>query len=154
MAKKKSSRRKTTKKTAGAAGAGGSPASLGRATTEDLQRELQRRQRSASRLIAKRDKLAGQLAELDAELASLGLESGMGVTARGTVRRRPRNESNLADALVAELTGKEMSVTEAAESVVASGYKTSSANFRTIVNQTLLKDKRFKKVSRGRYTAK
>lgn len=151
MAKKKTRKKRGASKAPAAAPRG---ATLGRASTEDLQRELQRRQRSASRLISKREKLAAQLAELDAELASLGLDAGHGVTARGTVRRRPRNDSSLADALLEQLQGKEMSVTEVAESVVAAGYKTSSANFRTIVNQTLLKDSRFKKVSRGRYTAK
>jgi hypothetical protein len=38
--------------------------------------------------------------------------------------------------------------------VLASGYVTTSPNFRTIVNQTFIKNRsRFKKVSRGRYTA-
>ena len=31
-------------------------------------------------------------------------------------------------------------------------YRTSAANFHTIINQTLLKDARFKKARRGQYT--
>ncbi|MEM9082824.1 MAG: hypothetical protein AAGB34_04445 [Planctomycetota bacterium] len=46
-----------------------------------------------------------------------------------------------------------MSVTDAAHAVQQAGYATTSDNFRTIVNQTLLKDKRFKRVARGQYTA-
>ena len=48
---------------------------------------------------------------------------------------------------------KEMSVTEAADAVRANGYITTSPNFRTIVNQALIRDARFKRVGRGLYTA-
>lgn len=62
---------------------------------------------------------------------------------------------SLVDALQKELTGKTMGVSEVAESVQASGYQTTSANFRTIVNQALITNPRiFRKVSRGQYTAK
>lgn len=60
---------------------------------------------------------------------------------------------NLVEALVKVLTGRTMSVTEVTQAVQDAGYQTSSANFRTIVNQTLIKSKAFKKVSRGKYTA-
>jgi hypothetical protein len=37
---------------------------------------------------------------------------------------------------------------------VTAGYRANAANFRVIVNQTLLKNKSiFKKLGRGRYTA-
>jgi hypothetical protein len=81
-----------------------------------------------------------------------GVIGGRGVLPPG--RRRPRNTSNLADALVDVLTGTEMSVTEVAQAVQDAGYMTTSPNFRTIVNQTLIKDNRIKKISRGIYTAK
>lgn len=71
-----------------------------------------------------------------------------------TGRKRPRNEQNLADALADLLSNKTLSVTEASEQVQSAGYRTTSPNFRTIVNQTLLKDPRFKRVGRGRYTSK
>jgi len=53
-----------------------------------------------------------------------------------------------------EVDGKTMGVSEAADAVQRAGYKTSAANFRTIVNQTMLKSPKIKKVSRGQYTAK
>jgi hypothetical protein len=46
-----------------------------------------------------------------------------------------------------------MSVTQATQKVQDAGYKTTAANFRTIVNQTLIRDNRFKRVSRGQYTS-
>ncbi len=65
--------------------------------------------------------------------------------------------------MAATLKGKTLSVTELAEAVqkehpgklmAYNCYKTTSPNFRTIVNQALLKDDRFKRVSRGMYTVK
>jgi hypothetical protein len=45
-------------------------------------------------------------------------------------------------------------VTQVAAAVQKAGYKTFAANFRTIVNQTLIKNRKiFKKISRGQYTA-
>jgi hypothetical protein len=47
-----------------------------------------------------------------------------------------------------------MNVGDIAERAKASGYKSNSANFRGIVNQTLIKDKRFVSASRGMYKVK
>ncbi|MEO1129607.1 MAG: hypothetical protein AAFX05_07870 [Planctomycetota bacterium] len=77
----------------------------------------------------------------------------LGGPSRGS-RKRPRNEQNLADALVDVLKHKTLGVTEAAAVVEEAGYQTTTPNSRTIVNQTLLKDKRFKRVARGQYTAR
>ena len=53
------------------------------------------------------------------------------------------------------ISGRTLSVSELAEAVQSAGYKTSSANFRTIVNQALLANpKAFKKIARGQYTAR
>jgi hypothetical protein len=53
------------------------------------------------------------------------------------------------------LSGNSLSVSDVAEAVQKAGYKTSSPNFRTIVNQALLANKNlFRKVERGVYTAK
>ena len=112
-----------------------------------LQSEIKRREKHAGSLQKRREKLVKQLAEIDAEIASIG---GLGGGGGG---RRPRNESNLPEALVQVLTGKTMSVTEAADAVQKAGYITTSPNFRTIVNQALIRDKRFKRVGRGQYTA-
>jgi hypothetical protein len=47
-----------------------------------------------------------------------------------------------------------MSVDEAMQAVLAAGYQSTSSSFRKIVNLTLARSSRFKRVERGRYTAK
>jgi hypothetical protein len=75
--------------------------------------------------------------------------------AKKTAGRRPRNTASLVESLQKLLTNKTMTVTEMADAVQKAGYKTSSPNFRTIVNQTLINNKKaFKRVARGQYTAK
>ena len=44
-----------------------------------------------------------------------------------------------------------MKVADITAAILATGYKTRSANFRGIVNQTLIKDKRFVSAGRGLY---
>ena len=135
----------------------------------DLHAELRRRQSGAKPLIKKRETLAGRLAAIDSELATLGISVSEGSSGRGgrvsmgmgtgtgnagAGRKRPVNELNLVDSLAKILKGKTMGVSESAEAVQKAGYKTSAANFRTIVNQTLIKHKTiFKKVERGLYSA-
>lgn len=118
----------------------------------DLQRELRSRERSRARrsetLMRKRASLVKKVRAIDDELADLG------VAGRSGARVRPRNESKLADALVQLLTGKTLNVTKIAEAVQQAGYRTTSPNFRTIVNQTLINDKRIKRVGHGEYTAR
>ncbi len=112
-----------------------------------LQAELRRRQRGVGALIRRREKLAAKLATLDAQIRSLGGTAG-------GVRVRPHNDMNLVESLQKVLSGKTMGVTEVAEAVRKAGYNTNAANFRTIVNQALIKHKnKFKKVDRGLYTA-
>jgi len=116
----------------------------------ELQAELQRREKGIRKLEKKRERLLEELAGIDVELASVGA-----LSASGGVRRRPRNDMNLVDSLAKVLKSKTLSVTEATEAVQKAGYLTTAANFRTIVNQALIREtKVFKKVSRGQYTAK
>lgn len=120
----------------------------------ELQAEIRRRQKGVSSLQKRRDKLAAQLAELDAQLMALGTNpDGMHGIMGVPGRRRPRNDSSLADALVDLLKDQTLSVTEAAIEVQKAGYRTTSPNFRTIVNQTLLREDRIKRVGRGLYTS-
>jgi len=145
--------------------------SLRNASAGELQAELQRRSRDLAALESKRDALLGQVGSIDAEIAAingaLGVSSvgrrpvgrprGAGSVnrvTRGGGGRRPRNESSLEVALAATLKGATMGVSEVAEAVQKAGYKTTSPNFRTIVNQTLLKSSLIKKIGRGQYTAK
>lgn len=138
-------------------------------STGDLRAELARREGDLAR---ERARLASELARIDEEMGGVrrgpgrprGRRAGRpgrppGKRGPGRPRgsrsgRRARNESNLVDSLKALLTGKTMSVTDATAKVQESGYKTTSPNFRTIVNQALLKAKNFRRVSRGQYTAK
>lgn len=138
---------------------------------EELQRELERRSSQVDELVAEREQVLARLAELDAEISSFGgpgrrgrprKTSGRKVVRTGRVaakshgmagRKRPKNDMSLAEALGKLLKNKTMGVTEITSAVQKAGYKTNAENFRTIVNQTLIKDARFKKVSRGQYTA-
>lgn len=118
-------------------------------TIRELHAEIRKRERMAGGLLKKRQKLATRLAQLDEQIRRQGLSTpgaGGGV--------RPKNDMNLVEALSKVLKSKTMSVTDAAEAVQRAGYKTSAANFRTIVNQALIKNtKIFKKIERGQYTA-
>jgi hypothetical protein len=126
----------------------------------DIHRELKKRAHKAKVLAHRRDALLAKAAKLDAQIRSYGGtastsgRSFAGLTARGTPRKRPQNTTGLAEALVNTLKGKTMGVTEVANAVQQNGYKTSAENFRTIVNQALIKHRKlFKKIARGKYTA-
>lgn len=124
-----------------------SSGSLSSLPISQLQAELRRRQRGVGTLIRRRDKLMAKLAALNEQIAAAG-------GSVGGLRVRPQNSMNLVDALCKVLHGKTMGVTEVAEAVRKAGYNTNAANFRTIVNQALIKHKnKFKKVDRGQYTA-
>jgi hypothetical protein len=134
---------------------------LSKVSTNDLHTELMRRVKQRESLLRKRERVAAQLAEIDGELESFGVDTGALTRGRGRGRvpgggrKRPRNEMNLVDALEKTLKGKQLGVTELAELVQKHGYKTTSPNFRTIVNQALINNTdRFKRVSRGLYTTK
>ncbi len=116
----------------------------------ELVAEVRRREKQVSRLQSRRERLIEELAQIDAEL------SGSAGVARGGGRRggpRANNKMTLEDALVNVLQGRTMGVSEAADAVRSAGYHSSAANFRTMVNQTLLRSERIKKVARGQYTA-
>ncbi len=148
---------------------------LSRISTLDLRRELDRRQSQLGKLMAQREKIAAELAQLDAELEAFGPVTARrgpgrprgsknkrktGKRGRKTRRKnrgavtRSENSMTLTESLQKVLKGKTMGVTEVAAAVQKAGYKTNAENFRTIVNQTLIKNpKMFKKVARGQYTA-
>lgn len=136
-----------------------SPRALRSLSISDLQAELRRRQSASRPLARRRERLAQKLAAIDAELARLGVSTsggGSGLTGRrGPRGPRVKNSLSLVESLKKVMTGKVLSVGEAADAVLALGYRTNSANFRTVVNQTLLVNKgSFKSPERGRYTAK
>jgi hypothetical protein len=172
-ARRKAARKTATKRTAAKSSTRGS--SLRRVSTSDLQSELQRRSRDLVKLEAKRDAFLAEAETISAEIsvinAALGAASGGTVsrgraarkapaagrarrTAAGGIRKRPRNAASLEVSLSKVLQGKTMGVTEVANAVQKAGYKTTSPNFRTIVNQTLIRSALIKKIGRGAYTAK
>lgn len=155
----------------------GRPSALARLSTADLRHELERRRGSLQELIRQRDALSAELQELESafggSMAStngrrpVGRPRGSGGRRRGRPpgsgsgggkgRRGPRgrNATNLVDALRGVLAGTTQSVREVADAVQKAGYRTKSANFRTIVNQALLANsKLFRKVARGQYTVR
>jgi hypothetical protein len=123
---------------------------VGGLSVADLRRELQRRERSVGALMRRREKALEKVKTLDAQIADLGGSANGGLR----VRKRPRNEANLVESLRKVLDGKTMSVTDVSEAVQKAGYQTTSPSFRTIVNQTLINSGKFKRVERGKYTAK
>ena len=136
--------------------------SLGTITTSDLAKEMLKRQQKVQGLKGKREKILADLHALDDLIRSEGgslrgssLHSFSAAESPAHGRKRFLNKSNLVDALAATLKGRELGVTEIAYAVVKDGYKTTAANFRTIVNQTLIRfPDRFKKARRGVYTSK
>ncbi|MBL0871062.1 MAG: hypothetical protein IBJ18_10850 [Phycisphaerales bacterium] len=132
--------------------------SLANLSVEEIQRELKRRQRGATKLHRKREKLLQKVAELEKQILAAGgsLGGSGGGRGPGGGRKRAKNDSTLVEALAKVLKGKTMGVTEVASAVREAGYISNSPSFRTIVNQALINPKNkslFKKVARGQYTA-
>ncbi len=127
--------------------------SLSGLTISQMLAEIKRRQRAVKKLTQKRDRLLAAARALDAEIQRYGGEiSGASLAAGG---QRARNKLTLPEAMLkAMATDRPMSVAEIAAAVEKVGYVSVSKTFRTIIYQTLGKDKRFKKVARGRYVIK
>jgi len=127
---------------------------IAKVSTSDLQAELQRRRRQLPRLAKRRAKLLDQLKEVDAQIADLGGAAGKAPRA-GVGRKRPKNAKPLAEVMLKVMSkSKAMGVSDIAAAVKKAGYKSNAANFTSIVNQALIKDKRFKQASRGKYLLK
>ena len=89
--------------------------------------------------------IGGTLAELDDLIGCAEQGHHIG-------RRRARNDISLGDALAGAMEVRAVvSPAEAAELVRSNGYKTNARNFAMMVSNTLAKDKRFKRISRGQY---
>ena len=144
----------------------GRPGPLARLSTAQLSQELERRRGMLDDLVRQRDTINAELQELEAAFGPAAGSSPNGRRRRGRKPGRPtahqgrrgpraRNSTNLVGALQGVLNGKTMKVTDIADAVQKAGYKTNSSNFRVIVNQALLANRKaFKKVARGEYTAR
>jgi hypothetical protein len=130
------------------------PASGTNLTIAELERVLRLRKSEFAKLQLKRAALQRKLDSLEREIERLGGTSNGG--SRRVAGARPRNERNLPDTIEVVLrnAGKPLKVAEITDGVLAAGYRSGSANFRGIINQALVKDKRFGQAGRGVYGLK
>jgi septal ring factor EnvC (AmiA/AmiB activator) len=124
-----------------------------------LERILDDRRTEVSRLERQRAELARKLEGLDRQIGKLngGLRGMRGRLRGAGGGGRARNERSLVETLEAVMrsNGKPMRVGDIVEAVTATGYRSNSANFRGIINQTLIKErKRFGQADRGVYELK
>jgi hypothetical protein len=115
---------------------------------DQLENLLNNRRGELQKLQKHRNRLMRQLDQVDNRIRSLGGRGGPG--------RRARNQHSLTAMMENALkaAGKPLGVGEIAEAVQRKGYHSNSANFRAIVNQSLIKDKRFAQAGRGVYQLK
>jgi hypothetical protein len=132
-------------------------AKLAKVSVEDLKKEIGRRQRKLPTLIAVRDALNCQIAELE----GLGAVKPVAVARRRKAGRkkaarraiRPARAGSLSSALTEALASNgKLSVAQATAAVQMAGYKSKSKNFQTIVGMTLSQGTQFRRVGRGVYT--
>ena len=122
-----------------------------------LERILQDRRSDLNRLERQRSELQRKLDGVDRLITKLN-GSMRGRRGGGGPGSRARNEHSLVEVIETVMRGnhgKPMRVGEIVEAVQAGGYRSNSANFRGIVNQTLIKErKRFNSADRGVYQLK
>jgi hypothetical protein len=128
-----------------------------------LESILQSRLAELQQLTKEHSKLSGQLAEIEKKIAALGGRAkGRGrisgfTNGFGGGGVRMKNEKSLVETLdqVLGAASEPMKVGDIVEAVLKAGYHTTSDNFRGIVNQTLIKERRhFVSAGRGLYAAK
>ena len=116
-----------------------------------LQGMIREQRGRRSKLMTERRKAQKKLDAIDHQIAQLDGEANGTLPPGG---KRPRNDKPLPDVIESVLKkngGKPMRVGDIAEAVQGTGYSSSSANFKGIVNQALIKDDRFTSASRGHY---
>ena len=126
------------------------PPSATNLSLAQLQQFMETRRNELNKLRRKRNEIQRELDALDRQIDRI--DGGMGGGRRGG-SGRVRNEMSLNETLeqVLRSSGKPMRVGDIVDAVEKTGYRSSSANFRGIVNQTLIKDKRFVASERGMY---
>jgi hypothetical protein len=135
------------------------PSALDNMNIGQLQQLLLTRKNEVSKLHKQRADLTKKLAKIDQKLGRIdGAIAGRGRPPLIAVgRKRAKNPKSLADMIHDALSknGKPSSVGDIMDAVQDAGYHTTSASFRGIVNQTLIKDKRFTSSGeRGMYQLK
>ena len=133
------------------------PRMLDSMTIAQLEGLISSRRTRIGQLERERRKVQSRLDSIDRQIEQLGGSSGRGGRGSGGGGGRARNEMSLVAAMEKVLngSGKPMRVGDISDAVLRSGYRTNSANFRGIVNQTLIKErKRFQSAGRGIYQSK
>ncbi len=103
---------------------------------------LQRRYRQAAK---KAEVLAHQIEALG------GMVSAPGASGR---KLRPHNKQSLMGCLRGVLSGKPLGISAIIDAVHASGYRSSSGDFRSLVTKAIIRSGEFKRVGHGIYRAK
>jgi hypothetical protein len=119
-----------------------------------LESMLSSRLADLQHLNKEHSKLSQQLAEVEKKIAALGGKAKGRVSFAGG---RVKNEKSLVETLEQVLTAatEPMKVGDVVDGVLKAGYHTKSDNFRGIVNQTLIKERRrFVSAGRGLYAMK
>jgi hypothetical protein len=135
------------------------PASGASLSIAQLERALRDKRSEVGKLLKQRANVLKKLNAIDRKIERAGgsIVGGMGGGGGGGGGGgRVRNAQSLNDTIEAVLksAGKALSVGDILDGVHRSGYRSNSANFRGIINQTLIKDKRFGQVQRGVYDLK
>jgi hypothetical protein len=119
----------------------------------EMYAEIKRRSRQLVKLHKRRKTLARQLKVTDQAITRLGGEErAASLRAAGGAGSRFKNKITLADAIAKVLRkDKPTRVADILTGVQKIGYRSASKTFRTIIFQTLAKDKRFKQAGRGLY---
>jgi hypothetical protein len=124
-------------------------------TLAELEQMLNERRAQLGVLARERDQLRGHLAAIDGKLRAIagGASTGAILTRGG----RARNSLSLVATLsnVLSEAKQPLNVGDIVEKVQAHGYRSTAANFRALVNQTLIKQRKlFANTGRGFYQFK
>jgi hypothetical protein len=124
-------------------------------TVAVLQQEIRRRQKMLPKLIAQRDALNQEIAQLQGLAQPAARQEAQPQAPKKARGGQVKNKIGLADALAQFMKGKaKVTIAEAMKGVLSAGYKSNAKSFRNVVNNTLLTDKRFKSVGRGEFALK
>lgn len=125
------------------------PSATGTMTIAQLENVLNNRRAQLNQLVKARSRAQQKLDTIERQISRL---AGRAMANGGRVR----NEASLVQTMegILKSAGKPMPVGDIEAAVLKGGYKTNSANFRGIVNQTLIKEKQFNSAGRGFYQLK
>jgi hypothetical protein len=113
-----------------------------------LEMMLQQKRGEIAKLKKQRTLIERELIQIDRRIELLG-----GGKSRAGGRKNAKSlVATLEDVL--KKSGKPMQVADIVAGVGKAGYHSNSANFRGLVNQTLIKEKRFASAGRGLYQMK